>query len=149
VSVAAGCGDVPRRFQCDGPGFQELDVTLTPDSAQAGTEATVVVSFERSVFDDGEFFVWGEDVVVKDPVTKEWIGYWSNSRFTEDQGDQPYVSGVVVSGEVIDDRSIELVLELPNELVNGAIVEMGADNGDEHCYAGVIGEAPLAVDFAQ
>jgi hypothetical protein len=149
ASVVGGCGDTPLRSRCDGPGYQELDVTLTPDSVEAGIAATVVVSFERSVFDGGEFYVANEDVVIKDAVTQEWIGEWGNSRFSEDDGYPPFVSGVVLSGEVIDDRSIELTLEFPKELVNGAIVEIVAANGDPHCSAGVFGEVPLAVDFVE
>lgn len=126
AGFGAGCGDVP----CNSPGFQELEVALAPDSVLAGTQATVVASFERAVFSDGEFFVSSEDVVVKDAATGEWIGTFDNSRFRESQGDPPRVTGVVLSGEVIDGRSIELTLEFPNTLPNGAVLEMGADNGE-------------------
>jgi hypothetical protein len=57
--------------------------------------------------------------------------------------------GVVLDGEVIDEYSIELVLEFPNALDDGVIVRMRANNGDPHCYAGVYGEAPLAVNAAR
>lgn len=147
VSVVAGCGGGPLR--CDSPGSLDFQVTLSPDSVLAGTEVTVVASFESAVFDNSEFFVQSEDVVIVDASTDEWIGTFHNSRFNEGQGDPPIVSGVVLSGEVIDDRSIELTLEFPNELVNGAIVEMGAGNDDPHCSASVYGRAPLAVGFVQ
>jgi len=148
AGFGTGCGnDLPST--CNSPGFQELEVTLAPDSALAGTEATVVDSFERAVFSDGEFFVNSEDVVVKDAATGEWIGTFDNSRFRESEGDPPRVTGVVLSGEVIDDRSIELTLEFPNTLPNGAVIEMGAGNDDPHCSASVSGEAPLTVDFIQ
>jgi len=146
VTVAAGCGDGPIR--CDPPELPDPIVTLNPISVLGVTEVTLVASFDQPLFDT-RFGLPFQDVVVVDAATDEWIGTFSDNWLGYEWYDGPFVSGVVLSGEVIDDRSIELTLEFPKELVDGAIVQMRASNDDPHCYAGVYAEAPLAVDFVQ
>jgi len=144
VGFGVGCGD--GRIRCDPPELPDPSVTLSPDSVLAGTEVTVVASFDEPLFDPS-FDLPFQDVVVVDAATDEWIGTFSDTWLDFEWRDGPIVSGVVLSGEVIDDRSIELTLEFPNELVDGAIVQVRATNDDPHCYAGTSGEAPLTVDF--
>jgi len=149
VGFGAGCGEpFPS---CEGiPEPAVLDVTLTPGSVLAGTEVTVVASFERAVFENGEFYVHGESVVVEDAATEQRIGEYSTSRFREDLGDPPIVSGVVSSAEVIDDRSMELTLEFPDALPNGAVIRMRASYPDGDCSGtSVSGEALLTVTSAE
>jgi len=146
VGFGVGCGDGP--FRCDPPELPDPNATVSPDSVSAGTEVTVVASFDEPLFDPS-FDLPFQDVVVVDAATDEWIGTFSDTWLDFEWRDGPIVSGVVLSGEVIDDRSIELTLEFPNELVDGAFVQMRATNDDPHCFAGVYAEAPLAVDFVQ
>jgi hypothetical protein len=148
VGTGTGCGDSAASCE-DFPSPAVLEVTLAPDSVSAGSEVTVVAAFERAVFENGEFFVADESVVLKDAATDRRIGEFSNSRFGEDQGDPPLVSGVVSSGVVIDDRSIELTLDFPNALPEGAVVEMRATSGIGDCSTLVSGEALLGVTAAQ
>ena len=115
----------------------------------AFSEVTVVAAFDRAVFENGEFFVEDERVTLIDATTDQWIGYFSNSRFTESQGNPPFVSGVVSSGEVIDDRSIELTLQFPDALPDRVLVEMRATDGGAECSTLVSGEALLMVTAAQ
>lgn len=144
VGFGAGCGDGP--IQCDPPEFRAPEVTLTPDSVLAGTQVTLVASFDQPLFDrNADFPLPFQDVFVVDAATDEWIGTFSDTWLDFEWRDGPIVSGVVLGGEVIDDRSIELTLELPDELVSGAIIRMRADNDDPHCAVAVSGEAHLAV----
>jgi hypothetical protein len=146
VPFSAGCGDsVPSCEDLGLPSPAVLEVTLTPDSVSAGSEVTVVAAFERAVFEGGEFVVFDEGVVVSDAATGRSIGRFSNSRDRENRGEPPFVSGVVISGEVIDDRSIELTLEFPEPLSEGAVVRMSATDGGSECSTLVSGEASLMV----
>lgn len=146
ATVAAGCGDEP--LQCDVPDLPDPNVILSPDSASLGSELTLVASFDQPLFDRGSGFPF-QDVVVIDAATGERIGTYSDTWLDLDWRDGPIVSGVVLDGEVIDEYSIGLTLQLPNHLVDGAIVQMSASNEDPHCYAAVSGEALLAVEPIQ
>jgi hypothetical protein len=148
LGFGGGCGESVA--SCDDlPSPAVLELTLTPDSVSAGFEVTVVAAFERAVFENGEFFVADEEVRVKDATTDQWIGEFSNSRFREGQGDPPLVSGVVSSGEVVDDRSIELALRFSDALPDGVLVEMRATDGGAECSTLVSGEALLMVTSAE
>jgi hypothetical protein len=146
ATVAAGCGDGPLR--CDPPEVPDPSVILSSDSVLAGTPVTVVASFDEPLFDrDSGFDLPFQDVDIIDAATREFIGFYSDTWL--DYEWLPSVGGVVLDGEVVDAYSIELVLEFPSAPVDGVIVQMSASNGDPHCYAGVYGEAPLAVDGPQ
>ena len=148
AAVAAGCGDGPLR--CDPPEVPDPTVILSVDSALAGTPVTVVASFDEPLFDrNAGFDLPFQDVEIVDVASNEYIGTYSDTWLDFEWRDGPIVNGVVLDGEVIDEYSIELVLEFPNELSEGVIVRMSASNQDPHCYAGVYGEAPLAVDAPQ
>ena len=141
--MAAGCGD--RLIPCDSPDLAEPTVILSPESVSAGAEVTVIASFDQPFF-HLSFGLSFQDVVIVDAATDEWIGTFSDDWLDSEWSNRPHVSGVVLDGEVIDDSSIELTLEIPMELVDGAIVQLRASNEDPHCYVGVFGEAFLAVE---
>lgn len=143
ATVAVGCGDEP--VQCDVPDLPDPNVILSPDSVPPGSELTLVASFDQPLFDRGSDLPY-QDVVVIDAATGERIGTYSDTWLDLDWRDGPIVSGVVLDGEVIDEFSVELTVEFPNELADGAIVQMNASNQDPHCYAGVSAEAALAVE---
>lgn len=146
ATVAAGCGDGPLR--CDPPEVPDPSVILSSDSVLAGTPVTLVASFDEPLFDrDAYLDLLFQEVNIIDVATREFIGSYSDTRL--DYEWLPSVYGVVLDGEVIDEYSIELVLEFSDELSEGVIVQMSASNQDPHCYSGVHGEAPLAVDAAQ
>lgn len=68
LRFGTGCGG--STLSCEGlPSPTVLDVVLTLASVSAGFEVTVVAAFERAVFDNGEFLVADENVVVKDAAT--------------------------------------------------------------------------------
>ena len=141
-SFATGCG----AYTCDAPPAADLALTVTPQSVSAGTLETVVVSFERSVFTDGEFKVQDWDVRVLTDAGGYWLGTYSDSLFSMDFGFDSFVTGVIVSGEVIDDRSIELAVEFPADMPAGSFpIQMFASNGGVECYTGANGESTIAV----
>ena len=141
-AFAAGCG----AYACDAPPVADLALTVTPQSASAGTLETVVVSFERSVFTDGEFKVQDWDVRVPTDAGEYWLGTYSDSLFSMDFGFDSFVTGVIVSGEVIDDRSIEIAVEFPDDMpADSYPIQMFASNGGVECYTGASGESTIAV----
>jgi hypothetical protein len=148
VAVAAGCGG--GRIPCDAADLPDSSVSLVPESVQSGTEVSVVVSFDEPLFDqDAGYGLPFQNVVVVDGATDEWIGTFSDDWLDYEWSQDPHVSGVVLDGEVLDGFSIELVLELPNDLVDGAIVQLEASDIDPHCLLAVSGEARLAVESIQ
>jgi len=141
--IVAGCGGAVR---CDAPADKTLPLMLTPDAVLVGQQTTVVATFDESVFVNGDFPVADTDVVIYDPADKQFIGQFSDSTFRMGQGDPPFVSGVILSGEVIDDRSIELIIEFPADATVGSLrVEARASNGGVECHVQVLGEASLEV----
>jgi hypothetical protein len=144
--LAAGCGGGPLR--CDPTEVPDPAVILSVDSVPAGTPVTIVASFDQPLFDrNAGLDLPLQDVDIIDASTHEFIGSYSDAWFDWEWLPSQY--GVVLDGAVIDEYSIELSLEFPDPLVDGVIVQMGANNGDPHCYSGVFGEAPLAVHAAR
>ena len=123
-----------------------MALTVVPESVSAGTLETIVVSFERSVFTDGEFKVQDWEVRILTDAGGYWLGTYSDSLFSMDFGFDSFVTGVIVSGEVIDARSIELAVEFPDDVPAGSYpIQMFASNGGVECYTGASGESTIAV----
>lgn len=141
-AFSAGCGAV----DCDAPPDADLTLTVMPQSVSRGTLETVVVSFERSVFTDGEFIVHDWEVRILSADERGWLGTYSDSLFSMDFGFDPFVTDAILSGEVIDDRSIELAVEFPADTVPGSYsVLMFASNGGVECHTGASGESTITV----
>lgn len=129
------CDDVPK-----------LTATLEPDSIAAGSGATVVVSFQEAVFDTPGSAVRDWGVTVLDMAGEAWIGSYDDSWFGMQYGYGPYVSGVVVSGGLVDDRSFEVRIEMPAGTEPGFYpIEAGASNGGVECYKEAFDEVLLQV----
>ena len=141
-AFATGCG----AYACDAPPDADLALTLVPQSISAGTLETVVVSFERSVFTEGEFKVQDWEVRVLTDAGGYWLGTYSDSLFSMDFGFDSFVTGVILSGEVINDRSIELAVEFPDDMpADSYPIQMFASNGGVECSAFASGEAMISV----
>ena len=145
-SLLVGCGG--GRF-CDAPPPADLALVVAPQAVPAGSPETVVVSFERAVFTDGEFRVHDWGVTIFDRPDGNWLGTYDDSLYSMDHGNGPYVTGVILSGEVIDDRSIEIVVEFPAETAAGSYpIRMFASNGGVECYTDAGGESVIEVGTA-
>jgi len=146
--LMGGCGE-PGGFGCTDAPFEPHEMvalTLSPSTVASGEPATFVASFDRRVFSHGAFLVEDWEIRAVDPATGEWIGSFSQSRYSESRGEGPYVSGVVLDAEVIDERSMEVSLDaLGDQAPSVVLVEMRATNGDPHCSGLVSGEAELTV----
>lgn len=141
-ACAVGCGAVA----CDAPPDADLALTVTPQSVSLGTLETIVVSFERSVFTDGEFEVLDWEVRILTDAGGAWVGTYSDSLFSMDFGFDSFVTGVIVSGEIIDDRSIELAVEFSDDMPAGSYpIQMFASNGGVECHTQASGESTIAV----
>jgi hypothetical protein len=143
-SLSVGCGG---GGSCDLPlPVADLRLTVIPASIPTGSPETIVVSFERSVFTDGEFKVQDWDVHILDNPGRDWLGTYSDSLYGMANDAGPYLTGVILSGEIIDDRSIELVVEFPADTPAGAYpIEMIATNGGVECSTGAGGESTIVV----
>lgn len=139
----AGCGG---GVTCDVPPDEQLPVTVTPSELIAGEETTVLVSFDEPVFSGGGFQVLETDVDIHHPTEPEFVGSFHDSVFRMDQGEPPFVDGVILSGEVIDDRTIELIIEFSADAEPEQFpVVARASNGGVECHTQVLGEAALEV----
>jgi hypothetical protein len=137
--VISGCGR-----NCDD--VPELTATLEPDSIAAGSGATVVVSFQEAVFDTpgSEVRTWLVDI--RDVGGEASIGSYDDSVFGMEYGYAPDVSGVAVSGGLVDDRSFEVRIEMPAGTEPGFYpVQAVASNDGVECYKYSFDEVLLQV----
>jgi hypothetical protein len=142
--LLVGCGG--GLVRCDAPADKRLPVTLTPATILVGQETTVVASFDEPVFVNGGFEVMDTEARIYDQTELEFVGYFSDSVYRMEQGDPPSVDGVILSGEVIDERTIELLIEFPADAPIGPLrFEVVASNGGVECHTQVLGEATLEV----
>jgi hypothetical protein len=138
ASSGTRCGDLPP--------FETVEMTLTPETVSAGEQVTVVASFDRNVFDNVGFYVDSIDAHVLDANGVDFIGQFYDSAFRQDMGEPPFVSGVILAGEVLDDRTFQMTLEFPAGTAAASLpVEVGADTGAGDCGTGILGKATLAV----
>lgn len=146
-SLIVGCSGPVR---CDVPAFERGPITLTPDTVTAGEQVTVVASFDRNAFGDTGFRVFEVRAGIEDETGTEFLGAYSYSDYDREMGDPPYVDGVILEGEVIDNRTFEMTVEFPAGTTAAALpVFVASDNGGVECNTGVLGEATLAVSAAQ
>lgn len=138
ASCGTRCGDLPP--------FETVEMTLTPQTESAGEQVTVVASFDRNVFDHVGFYVDSIDAYVLDATGVDFIGQFSDSAFQRDMGEPSFVSGVILGGEVLDDRTFEMTLEFPAGTEPATLpVEVRADSPQGECSTGILGEATFTV----
>lgn len=142
-SLIVGCGP---GVNCDVPAFERVAIILTPDTVTAGEQVTVVASFDTNAFGNTGFHVREVGAVIEDEPGAELIGYYSYSDYNRDMGEPPFVQGVILAGEVIDDRTFEMTVEFPSGSTATALpVQVRSDNGGVECNTGVLGEGTLEV----
>jgi len=138
ASCGTSCGDLPP--------FETVDMTLTPQTISAGEQVTVVASFDMNMSRNAGFDVQSIGAVILDAIGVEFIGQFAASVFRQDMGEPPFVSGVILAGEVLDDRTFQMTLEYPAGTAPTSLpVEVGADTGPGDCSTGVFGEATLTI----